>query len=92
MPLYEFQCRLCEEITERFRPVLRAGDKMTSCDHCGGVAVKIVSTPNVQDDHPRWLDDNVRAQVQDDDEPPIESRTDLNKAVEEKGLVENPKA
>jgi hypothetical protein len=64
---------------------------MTTCEHCGGVAEKIISKPNVQDDHPKWIDDNLRAQIQEDDEPPIESRTQLNKAVKEKGLVENPK-
>jgi len=91
MPMYEFECRLCGNITERFRPVIRAGEHLTSCDHCEGVADKVISQPNIQDEHPAWIDDNLRATIQDENEPPIETRTDLKKAEKEKGLVENPK-
>ncbi len=90
MPLYEFECKRCGHITEVFHSVLRA-QKMTTCEECEGVAEKVISKPNVQDDHPKWIDDNLRAQIQEDDEPPIESRTQLKKAEKEKGIVENPK-
>lgn len=90
MPLYEFECGSCTRITEVYHSVLRA-QKTTTCEHCGRVAYKIISKPNIHDDHPTWIDDNLRNAIQSEDEPPIESRTQLRKAEKEKGIVENPK-
>jgi hypothetical protein len=40
------------------------------------------------DDHPKWLDDNVRNQIQgDDNAPPIETRSDYERHCKEKGII-----
>ena len=91
MPLYEFQCRRCEHITEEFQKLMEQ-KSLRTCEECGDTAAKVVSAPNIQDDHPSWIDQKLRNQIQDDSEPPIESRTQLKKAEREKGIVENPKS
>ena len=35
MPIYEYQCRKCGEVFERFMKVNEGGDHLT-CPHCGG--------------------------------------------------------
>lgn len=90
MPIFEYRCRYCQEITERFYSVWQDPNRIT-CAHCGGYAHKIMSRVSVRDEHPGWIDDNLRASIQDDDEVPIQSRSDLDRVVKEKGLVENPK-
>lgn len=90
VPLYEFECRKCAHIAEVYHSLLRS-QNLTTCEECGGTAVKIISAPNVQSDTPAWIDQNLRNMIQDDEEPPIETRTQLKKAEEEKGIVENPK-
>lgn len=91
MPLYEFECRRCAHITEIYHDLMRP-QALTTCEECGGTAAKVVSAPNLQSDTPSWIDQSLRNMIQDDDEPPIETRTQLKKAEKEKGIVENPKS
>lgn len=91
MPLYEYKCGKCFHVTEAYYAV----DDMPGarpCEECGTAAVRVISKPNVQSDNPSWIDQSLRNMIQDDGEPPIESRTQLRKAEKEKGLVENPKS
>ena len=95
MPLYEYQCDdpECGHITEvSHARIPRFITRFIECEKCRANARKIISKPNIQDPYPKWIDDNLRSQIQDDGEPPIESRTDLKKAEEEKGIVQNPRA
>lgn len=94
MPLYEYECSEpeCRHITEIYYPQIpRFINRSVPCEECGAVAKKIISKPNVQEPYPKWIDSNLRASIQDDDEPPIESRHDLNRVTKQKNLVENPK-
>lgn len=41
MPLYEYQCDDCEEITELERPHLERHDPV-KCDHCGSENTQLI--------------------------------------------------
>lgn len=87
MPLYEYQCQKCFKISEQYSKLDSVRD-MIPCPNCGNEAHKIISNVAIQNVEPKWLDDQVRGAVQDDDEPPIRDRQDLQRVVKEKGLIE----
>jgi len=91
MPLYEYRCDDCNNVSEEYRPFNQYRENIP-CKSCGKTARKILSVANIQDDHPSWLDDSVRSQIADEFDPPIENRTQLNRVLKEKGIVENPKS
>ena len=45
MPLYEYQCNVCEEITEEFDKITST-NKTIECSFCGQSATKIMSLSN----------------------------------------------
>jgi len=75
MPAYEYLCDTC---TNEFEIVCPISAHMTRarCPKCGADAQQTFSKVVTHDDHPTWLNDNVRNQIQGDDRRPIESRSD----------------
>jgi putative FmdB family regulatory protein len=49
MPIYEYECEVCQQTTEQFRSMAdRYSD--ASCDACGGLAKRVLSpTPSISD-------------------------------------------
>lgn len=89
MPAYEYQCTgpACGEVTE---VVSKLSDYTGNivCPQCGCLATQIITAVTTHDDHPLWLNDEVRAQIQGDNEPKIETRTEYARYMKEKGYVE----
>ena len=46
MPIYEYQCESCEELTEAIQRSDEA--PLAICPHCGGPLVKLMSAPSFQ--------------------------------------------
>ncbi len=46
MPIYEYQCRKCNEVTEALQKM--SDDPLTECNSCGGELKRLVSAPAVQ--------------------------------------------
>lgn len=87
MPLYEYQCPQCLDVSELFFK-LDDVPESAPCPRCGSNAHKILSCVAIERVEPTWLDDQVRGAIQDESEPPIKDRHDLNRVVKEKNLVE----
>jgi len=89
MPLYEYQCQNCRNEFEKAVP-LKEYKTIPLCPLCGcGECQKILRLGGIQDDHPVWLNQSVRNQLQDTDSPhiPIESRTQFNRHLKENGII-----
>ena len=46
MPLYEYQCKSCQSLTERIQKF--SDPPLTICPHCGGELEQLISAPAVQ--------------------------------------------
>ena len=57
------------------------------CPKCGDEAHQTFTKVATQDDHPVWIDKHLRAQIQGDDGPRIESRSHLERYCREKNIV-----
>jgi putative FmdB family regulatory protein len=91
MPLYDYQCKECDAEFELFTTLNRWNDTIP-CAECGGVCERILTLGHggIALDTPSWLDDSVRAMVQDLDDPsvkPIETRQELNRYLKQNGFV-----
>jgi putative FmdB family regulatory protein len=85
VPLYEFQCRDCGSIKERvFR--LAALPQEITCEECGGTARQNIGCAILRDE-PTWLP-STRKVLQDDNEKPIESRSEYKKYLKTNNIVE----
>lgn len=91
MPLYTYECENCGRI---FDLQMKVKDMvtMTVCEICDGDARKIIVPGHggIQDDHPVWLDNSVRCQLQCLDDPtekPINTRSEYNKYLKDNGIV-----
>lgn len=92
MPTYEYKCTVCSRITEKIYS-MRGFPAATTCEACGNAAHKILSEATILRDEPVWLDDNLRNVIQDTEcEQKIETRTQLNKHLKKRGIVENPQS
>lgn len=67
MPLYEYHCNRCNQISEKFYHI-DSVKKQTKCDYCNGIAVKIISKTAIKSFKPQTLD------IIDDNEKPIHVR------------------
>ncbi len=88
MPLYEYQCQLCNNNFEEIFP-LKQWNIKPDCPICGGRSKKLLTLGGIQDDHPVWLDNSVRDQLQDTDNPnirPITTRTEYNNYLKDNGI------
>jgi len=55
VPVYEYRCPVCAEITSIVARISEAG-KTQPCAHCGGTAERIVSRPSVHRSRASKLD------------------------------------
>ena len=86
MPTYDYYCDTC---TNEFDVVCAMKDHKPSmrCEKCGAEAQQTFLKITVLDDHPLWLTDNVRTQIQGDDSRPIETRSDYHAHCRRHGIV-----
>ena len=87
MPTYEYFCPACENIFEVVAPV-SAHTTRSNCLKCGSMCNQTFTRVAVHDDHPLWLNSDVRNQICGDNDPPVTSRSDYNRVMKKKGYVE----
>lgn len=85
MPTYEFECRTCGCVYEAVYRVKDCPERIL-CE-CGMPAVKVVSLAAVHGEEAAWINDGLRAHLQSEDEPPIETRSQLKRYEKEHNLV-----
>ncbi len=90
MPLYEYKCHECGCIFEMFFN-LKDWDTVVVCKYCSHQAAKQlhINEGGMQDDHPVWLDESIRRQIQDTDNPneePITSRLKYKQHLKDTGI------
>ena len=89
MPLYEYRCENsdCNSRIEIFKKISEHTSFIV-CPQCECRMNQVPSMIAVHDDHPKWLNDNVRKQIQGDDNvAPIETRGDYERHCKERGIV-----
>ena len=88
MTVYSYQCNNCTQEFDAVLPLVEY-DKPQECPFCGGTTTKLMKLGGIRDDHPVWLDQTVRNQLQDTDSPhvPIETRIDYNRYLKDNGIV-----
>lgn len=89
MPLYGYQCEACNNEFEKLVP-LKEFNSRQNCPECGGETKKQIeiNAGGVWDSTPLWLDDSVRAQIQDTDiSRPITTRSELKQHLKDTGLA-----
>lgn len=84
IPLYNFECP-SGHTHERFFKIADKPD--TILCHCGFVARQVMAIGGVEDDHPVWLNDQVREALQDSDR----LRAKLDRPIETRGEWERRK-
>ena len=55
MPIYEYRCGACAEVTSRIAALAEAAP-VTTCDQCGAEASRIISRPSVHRSNASKLD------------------------------------
>lgn len=86
MPLYDFFCKNCGHKEEMLMSASMVNCKYV-CPHCNSNLLREISAPEVQTEHPSWLNDDVRNALQGEDEKPIETRSEYNDYLENRGIV-----
>ena len=89
MPIFDYKCPQCGNQFEATLTI-KNRKKKQNCPNCGTIAIKqlTIKPGGTLTSHPAWLDDSVRAQVQDTDiSAPITTRDQLNKHLKDTGLV-----
>ena len=86
MPTYEYRCETCANEFEIVCP-MSAHMTRVRCENCGGDAIQFFSKVTTHDDHPLWLNDNVRNQIQGEHEPRIETRSEYKRYCDAKGII-----
>jgi putative FmdB family regulatory protein len=90
MPVYDYQCQDCGNEFELIFPI-QEWKIEPKCPDCGGKGKRIIVVGHggIQTDKPKWLDNSVRAQLQDFDisgTKPIETRAELAQVLKENKL------
>ena len=88
MPIYSYKCNKCNKEFEKFLPLKRYKESQ-NCPDCNAVGTKqlTINAGGVWESSPLWLDDSVRAQIQDTDiTRPITTRAGLKKHLKDTGL------
>lgn len=80
MPTYEYKCEICGVVHEEIHRMSNY-PFATTCDECGGCAVKILSLVAIHGDESAWVrDEKVTGSiVPPESNVKIESRTDLKR-------------
>ena len=91
MAIYTYECENCGRIFDLSMKIEDMASE-TVCEICDGDAKKIIVPGHggIQDDHPVWLDNSIRNQLQDTDSPetiPITTRKQYNKYLRDNGIV-----
>jgi putative FmdB family regulatory protein len=55
MPLYEYECKLCQRRTEKIQKF--SDPEITACPHCGGPLERVISAPAVSFKGGGWFAD-----------------------------------
>jgi putative FmdB family regulatory protein len=55
MPLYEYECTLCQRHTEKIQKF--SDPEITACPHCGGLLERVVSAPAISFKGGGWFAD-----------------------------------
>jgi len=63
VPIYEYKCLTCNEITDAFRRVADR-DIPPPCDHCEGDTKKIISAYRTHSDLTPYFDENLETFIQ----------------------------
>jgi len=90
MPIYEYKCKRCRRVTEKFYPVNQSPERVKCA--CGKMAKKIISRGAIKCDSindVKWLP-SAREALQPDCElrtKPIETRGQYNKYLKDNNLV-----
>jgi len=79
MPIYEYACRKCGEITEKYR-LVKDRDEAPECEICGGMTRKILSISRPHSDLDPYYDDNLESH--------IKSKQHRKQVMKEKGVSE----
>lgn len=90
MPQYEYRCSSCDLEFVVCRK-MKDMEKIEECPECLSHSSLMVSKGVTLGDEVGWINDEVRGSLQDPSEMrrnPITTRTELNRAVKAKGLVE----
>lgn len=93
MPLYDYKCKECNGEFELYTTLDRWNDTIP-CSECGGECERVIvkrGHGGVLRDDPVWLDNGVRAMLQDLDDPstkPIQTRQEWKKYLKDNGIAE----
>lgn len=88
MILYSFQCNDCQKEFDALRP-LKKCNIPSICPDCGSKKTKrIITNGGVQRDEPAWLASAVR-QIQPEGERTITNRTQFNRFLKERQIVQH---
>ncbi len=84
MPIYEFECSVCEYEFEKLLK-LREIKKKVACPECKARATRVLKgfKGRAHDDSPVWLDKSVRDVLGED----VKTRTDYKRCLKENHLV-----
>ena len=88
MPLYEYECKKCKTVQERFYHI-EDRRAHVRCNECGGKAVRILSIGSVQCDSVgdiNWMPSALKV-LQRDHEKPIETRGEYRRYLKENKLI-----
>ena len=87
MPIYEYQCNNCGNISERLFFMSEDLPETIDCIECGDIAHKIMSVNSLQTDNDvTWLPSAVKT-LQPDYERPIETRGEYKKYLKDNHIA-----
>ena len=84
MPIYEYKCKKCRRVTEKWFKINEIQDRIKCV--CGKTAKKVISHGAIKTDGDvKWLE-SARMTLQPDYERPLTTRGEYNKYLKNKGL------
>lgn len=87
--IYEFKCWACGATKDVVLSVDERNKKVVSCSHCGVNMDRVPSFKGgFKTEHPLWLNKDVTGSLQPPEERPIETRSEHDKYLKERGIVQ----